>query len=158
MLVELKGLHRELLAAIAALEALVAAAEPDRTRLPGIRAHLVNASARRRRWIDNHVYPHLLGHLPAQDGRLLEGLRSQNIELRELSLQHVNRWTVETIFRDWTGYRRAASAMTASMRQRIAAEQALLYPLLDRVPTRPPTSGWIGIANGLGARRAEQVH
>lgn len=152
MLVELKELHRELLAAIAAVEVLVAAAEPDRSRLPAARARLTNASARRRRWIDNHVYPHLLGRLPADDERQFDRLRTENIALRDQSLQHVTRWTTEAIARDWNGYRDASALMTATMRQRIAAEQALLYPLLDRVPARPPAGS--GGASGACADEA----
>lgn len=141
MLIELKTLHRELLAAIAAVEQLVADAEPDRGRLPAARASLVNASARRRRWIENHVYPHLDGQLPAEDQRGLDALRDENVDLRAQSLAHVNDWTIEAIVRDWNGYRRAAAAMMASMRQRILAEQELLYPLLDRLPARASANG-----------------
>ncbi len=141
MLIELKNLHRELLAAIAKLEGLVAAAEPDPVRLPIARAQLVNASARRRRWIDNHIYPQLVGRLTAEDARHLEALQQDNVELRARSNRHVADWTLDTIVGDWRGYSRASAEMTFSMRRRIAVEQALLYPLLDRLPLRPPAPG-----------------
>ncbi len=79
----------------------------------------------------------MLGQLPIEDEWQLERLRIENDDLREQSLRHVNHWTVEAIVLDWSGYRRASAAMPAGMRRRIAAEQALLYPLLDRVPMRP---------------------
>lgn len=140
MLIELKNLHRELLASIAALEALVEAAAPDPVRLPIVRANLVNASARRRRWIDNHIYPQLRRQLSPEDAEHLDALQQDNVALRARSVRHVAAWTNEAILADWPGYCRASAEMTFSMRRRIAVEQALLYPLLDRLPLRPLAS------------------
>ena len=156
MLIELKNLHRELLAAIAKLEALVAAAEPDTVRLPIVRTELVNASARRRRWIDNHIVPQLIGRLSGEDARHVESLQHDNVALRARSARHVADWTLETIVGDWPGYRRASAEMTFSMRRRIAVEQALLYPLLDRVPLRSAASGGGPPTNAQGRRETIQ--
>ena len=131
MLADLERIHENLLSCLSELELLHQEAKPDRSRLADVRWRLSRASAARTRFIDEKVYPYLLQRVSPSDAHKLKELRTQNLALRTASTAHVGRWTIEQVFDDWLGYRRASSAMAASMRNRVAAEKEILYPLLD---------------------------
>lgn len=132
MLNELKDIHDELLGLLNDLAKLTNEVEPDRQRLTGIRWRLSSASGKRRRHLDEIVYPALIARHPGPQGDPVRMLRDATGVAMAATREHVAAWSVDQILVDWAGYREASARMRDTMRLRIAAEQALLYPLLDR--------------------------
>jgi hypothetical protein len=130
MLARLKTIHEELLAGIKTLEAVVQQAIPDVAGLTNARWKLSRASSHRRKFLTDHVYP-ALDRVPSSDSRRLEELRAAGAAMLGESARHIAAWSTERIVNDWPGYQRDSMAMRASMRSRIAAEKAVLYPLIE---------------------------
>jgi hypothetical protein len=130
MLAELKEIHEDLLATIAAIEAIVEQSTPDRVNLTSARYKLTRINGRRRKFLAEKVYPRLESLSPAHAQRAA-ALRNGAASLLAASAQHIARWSVEHIVANWTDYQRASAAIRASMRERIATERAVLYPLLE---------------------------
>jgi len=130
MLARLKIIHEQLLTGIKMLEAVVQQATPDVADLTNARWKLSRASSHRRKFLADHVYP-ALDHLPPSDSRRLEELRAAGAAMLGESARHIAAWSTEQIVNDWPGYQRASMAVRAAMRSRIAAEKAVLYPLLE---------------------------
>jgi len=131
MLVELKSLHSELLDLLARMEALTAE-HFDEHAVADARWKLTRASNRRRRFLEEVVYPHLLARISPGEALRIKDLQGNAGASRAASSAHIRHWTPEHIARDWTGYQRASNAMRASMRERIAKEKSVIYPLLER--------------------------
>ncbi|MES2042291.1 MAG: hypothetical protein V4475_00345 [Pseudomonadota bacterium] len=136
MLARLKAIHEELLAGIKTLEAVVQQSTPDVAGLTNARWKLSRASFHRRKFLVDHVYP-ALDRLPSSDSRGLEDLRTAGAAMLSESARHIAAWSTEQIVRDWPGYQRASMAVRAAMRNRIAAEKAILYPLLEAAERAP---------------------
>jgi len=130
MLARLKTIHEELLTGIKTLETVLRAATPDVAGLTNARWKLSRASAHRRKFLTEIVYPALDG-VPEADARKLEALRTAGAAVLAESARHIAAWSTEQIVNDWAGYQRASAAMRGAMRSRIAAEKAVLYPLLE---------------------------
>ncbi len=130
MLARLKTIHTELLAGIKTLETVVQQSTPDVAGLTNARWKLSRASSHRRKFLAESVYP-ALDRIPAADSRRLDELRAAGTTLLAESAQHIAAWSTERIVKDWPGYQRASAAVRATMRNRIAAEKAILYPLLE---------------------------
>ena len=130
MLARLKAIHEELLDGIRTLEAVLRQATPDVAALTSARWKLSRASGQRRKFLAESVYP-ALEQIPAADPRSLEELRNAGAAMLAESARHIAAWSTERIIADWAGYQRASATMRAAMRNRIAAEKAVLYPLLE---------------------------
>jgi hypothetical protein len=126
----LEEAHRVLSLQIGVLEGLVEQAVPDRAALANARWALTRASRRRTELLVHSIYPWLLAHAPADVRARIRALQEGGDECRIISSTHVGTWTIERVAADWKGYRVASRTMRRTMRDRIAAEQALLYPLL----------------------------
>jgi hypothetical protein len=129
MLAELKSAHDDVLRAIDALAEEVARPEPGQM-LPAARLALSKASGRRRSLLQCTILP-ALHDLDPVSGRAVDALRRAMADDLVASSDHVRRWTLTQVQADWLGYRKASDATRAHMRQRIEAEAALLYPLLE---------------------------
>jgi hypothetical protein len=130
MLARLKTVHEELLAGIKTLETVVQQSTPDVAGLTNARWKLSRASSHRRKLLAETVYP-ALDQASAADARRLDELRAAGTALLAESAQHIAAWSTDRIIGDWAGYQRASSAMRGAMRDRVAAEKAILYPLLE---------------------------
>jgi hypothetical protein len=130
VLTRLKTIHEELLAGIRTLEAVVQQSTPDVAGLTNARWKLSRASSHRRKFLAEIVYP-ALDRGTDTDLRRLEELRTAGAAMLGESARHVAAWSTERIVADWAGYQRASTAIRAAMRNRIAAEKAILYPLLE---------------------------
>jgi hypothetical protein len=131
MLTELHQAHEQLLAALSDLEALTSVPQPDSTALSGVRWKLSRASSQRRRLVEQACAALIECASPAET----EGVRAlrQGIgELQSASSRHVGTWTLARVIEDWDGYRAASEEMRGRMRERIATEKRVLYPLLQR--------------------------
>jgi hypothetical protein len=132
-LAQLTKTHADVLTAIDRLETLLQPEEPDRATLATARWRLTQASGRRRRLLDQEIYP--LVEQGADGGEQgVRDLRAADGGAIAMSSQHIATWSIDHIADDWPGYRAAATTMLASMRQRIALETTILYPLLEEAP------------------------
>lgn len=131
LLAALGAAHDELGRALDALDALTGAEPPDPARFAHARWRL--SSARRaRRAVAAEVHAALLAATAPHEASAVARLRSDDDRRLRESALHVQHWTSERIVADWPGYRAAAAAMRAASREWIAAERALLFPLLER--------------------------
>lgn len=131
MLAELRAAHETLLAGIQELEDATRAPSPDASALAAIRWRLSRASGHRRRLVDQACAEAMARAAPGAAAEI-ERLRESNAELRAVSSRHVGGWTIDRVVADWAGYRAASAEMRKAMRVRIAAEKAVLYPLLGK--------------------------
>jgi len=131
MLAELKSLHDEVLAGIAALEAIVSADKPDPAALAHARWQLTRVS-RNRGLLLAKIYP-AIEHVRGLDSARLTAMRAEHQAAIAASSRHIAAWTPERILADWPGYQAASANHRAAMRARVAAEQATLYPLLTQL-------------------------
>ncbi|MGQ0589752.1 MAG: hypothetical protein ACT4N8_09505 [Sphingosinicella sp.] len=128
---ELQQAHHDLLAALATLEELTAEPRPDPGRYPNARWRLSLAS-RRRRTVTTAACTELLGTASPDEASIIRALIAGEAHKLGESASHVRKWCMDAIAADWSGYCAASNALRKSMRDRITAEQAVLYPLLDR--------------------------
>lgn len=129
---ELRRAHADLLAEIDGLAALTRAPEPDVDALTSSRWRLSRAS-RRRRALVGSLYGRLSpSATPAEAGQI-RFLQTADQASVEASHSHVARWTVQTIRANWAAYCKASETMRASMKERVSKEQAVFYPLLERL-------------------------
>jgi len=128
---ELKEAHEQLLARLDALEELVRGSTPSRDLLSTTRYQLTRASGRRRKLLEERVYPMLLERLDGAAAEAVRALRDSTATMVAASAKHIHRWSIDEILDDWSGYCAASAWMRRQMRERIAREQRVLYPLLD---------------------------
>lgn len=131
MLGELKQAHEVLLGCISELEAALAEEFLDASTLARIRLKLSKASSARRRVVAGAIQD-LSARANASEAARLTLLRENDGPVLAASSNHVGAWSIDAILADQEGYRTASTAMRKSMRERIATEKAILYPLLER--------------------------
>ncbi|MBS0477782.1 MAG: hypothetical protein JSR79_00590 [Proteobacteria bacterium] len=132
MLAKLKSLHGEILAGIATLESIVSADSPDPAALARARWQLTRASRNRGLLIAGDIFA-AIERSGRIDAGALAALRADHHAAIAASSRHIAAWTPERILSDWPGYQQASAKHRASMRERIAAEQSALYPILERI-------------------------
>jgi hypothetical protein len=69
------------------------------------------------------------GHLAGKPEALRE-LKRRDLEQFQLTSKTIQQWTPALVQADWAGYHDASCKVREGLRQIIAAERALLYPLL----------------------------
>lgn len=131
LLAELQQAHAELLDALAVLERLTGRPSPDPDPLANARWRLSLAS-RKRRSATAMVCAELLGDLSPGEAAAIDGLLAEGARQLSQSAAHVRKWTTAGIAADWRGYCAASAVLRGTMRIRIAAEQGILYPLLEK--------------------------
>lgn len=135
MLGDLKLAHDELLGYISDLEAVVEGDMIQASVIARVRFQLSKASSRRRRLVAEAIDRLSVGATTEETLRL-NSLRENNAAILAASSSHVGEWSIETILANSEGYRAASAAMRKSMRERIAMEKGVLYPLLERTNPR----------------------
>ncbi|MGQ0661525.1 hypothetical protein [Sphingosinicella sp.] len=130
LLADLRLAHQDLLGALGGLEALTSHPEPDAGRYPGARWRLSLAS-RKRRQLTSAACAELLPVAPPVEAEAIERLRRDEASRLRETAAHIHAWPTANVSADWAGYCAASLLVRRSMRARIAAEQAALYPLLE---------------------------
>lgn len=123
--------HEALLDAIDALDRLAEEDEPDEPRLTSARYRLSRLSTERRQLVAR-LCAQLLLQLAEQEAAQLRAFQKRQEQVLTQSLDHVHSWSMREILSDWDGYRMASGRMRQSLRDQVAEERALLYPLLGR--------------------------
>lgn len=129
MLNELRDIHEELLAALAALDMLTGRESPDEAAVAAARVRLGRASSRRRRLFDA-ACNRLMENASPADAQKIREVRELNAAQLQASTAHIGTWSLREIVADWPGYCRTARGMRQSMRDLIAADRETLFPLL----------------------------
>jgi hypothetical protein len=142
MLSELRGAHRNLRIHLEELESL-SSGPLDIAILASARWKLGQASLSRR-LLSGRICEYFLTRCDAAQVTALQALRDADRVMLRQSADHLRKWTSETIVGDWRGYCRDGRAIRGKTCAHIAAEQRLLYPLLERSAER-------GERNGNGA-------
>ena len=126
---DLQAAHSHLLDALEVLEAALASEVPDRAMLANARWKLSRASGMRRKLLVETVYP-LIEAAGGAGAARVAALRREDGEMSAASARHVATWTLDAVLADWPGYRAASATMRQAMQARVAAERAILYPLV----------------------------
>jgi hypothetical protein len=131
MLAELKAIHTELEAAMDELDRLTTETAPNQTGVAAARARLSRASGKRRGLFD--MATNYLGKTagPANAQKIRE-LRDKNAAQLEASTAHIGAWGLRQLVADWPEYVRTAAPMRQSMRDLIAADRNILFPMLEK--------------------------
>lgn len=131
MLEYLKQAHEALLGCISELEAVLAGEVLDASTLARIRLQLSKASSQRRKIVTEAIQRLSESANPSEAARL-DLLRKNAEAMLAATSSHVGEWSIDAILADNDGYRAASATMRKAMRERIATERAVLYPLLER--------------------------
>jgi hypothetical protein len=102
---------------------------PDARSLADCRWKLIRLVTGHLAYEGLHLYPALF----KSGGKEADTARQMATEIEQLTgalHDHVREWTVTRIESDWTGYRRAAELLIATLVSRIDREEKDLYPLL----------------------------
>jgi len=139
MLAELRQHHEKIGNLLAALEVVCQDRHADIVKVSAVRLELTRASRARSAYLNAVVYPKLMRTCPPDKRIALEKLKSDGLLMLVRSGDHIRRWTSRAITENWPGYCRASAAARQTMRDRIALEAQLIYPLLkDETPGRQP--------------------
>lgn len=129
---DLRSAHRNLIARMEALDRLARGAIPDPTVLSMARWKLGQASLSRR-LLTGRICEYFLLRCDGPEVEELVRLQQADRAMLRLSAEHLGKWTMESIARDWPGYCRAGTEIRRRTHDHIALEQRLLYPLLEQV-------------------------
>jgi len=139
MLAELRQHHAKIESLLTALEALCEDRHADIVKVSAVRIELTRASRARSAYLNTTVYPKLMRTAPPDKRIALEKLKADGLLMLVRSADHIRHWTTREITADWPGYCIASAAARQAMRDRIALEAELLYPLLkDERPGQQP--------------------
>jgi len=141
MLAELRQHHEKIGNLLAALEVVCQDRHADIVKVSAVRLELTRASRARSAYLNAVVYPKLMRTCPPDKRIALEKLKSDGLLMLVRSGDHIRHWTTREITQDWPGYCLASAAARQTMRDRIALEARLLYPLLEKERAgRQPTT------------------
>jgi len=141
MLAELRLHHEKIGTLLNALEALCEDRHADIVKVSAVRLELTRASRARSAFLNAVIYPKVTRSCPPDKRIALEKLKSDGLLMLVRSGDHIRHWTTREIAADWPGYCIASAAARQTMRDRIALEAQLLYPLLRDVrPGNKPTA------------------
>ena len=150
LLGELGGVHCNLFSHLQALEDLSSAPSVDSIALANARWKLGQASLSRG-LLAGRICEFFLSRCNPDQATALKSLRDAGHELLRQSATHIGKWTAESIARDWIGYCRDDRGIRRRIRAHIAAEQSLLYPLLERLTASRGING-NGASDGTRTR------
>jgi len=140
MLHKLEALHEATRAALWDMEELTRASIPDRARLSTVRWKLTSLTTKRLRLIELEIYPALLPAAQPEERAALEQLAADRRERRQMSADHIERWSLERALTDWEGYRKASAAIRSDALAKLNREREVLIPLLQRLEHASPGS------------------
>jgi hypothetical protein len=133
MLQDLENTHRELLQAADALEVQTSRKVPDPMALGRARLAICKGESRRFQLLEQRIYPMLLDRGTDAEVELLLDLRSSSREMRVATSEFVAGWSMGRALAHWDSYRSGSALLQATLRRRLAAEEALLNPLVARL-------------------------
>lgn len=132
MLTKLQTAHAELLAGIAAMQAVNDRADASPEQWIYSRWLLGRASRMRRLCVERACLFVLPAATPSERFHIRR-LQAHGMAMRQTSRNYVAHWTPERIARDWRGYCAASIPMRGGVTDRIIAEQEILIPILKRM-------------------------
>lgn len=131
LLLQLVRAHERLGACFSRLDDLLQQESADLDRDEAVRRELAEAK-RKRALAVQHVLEFLSGRADDADRRKLAELESITQRTLLASAEHLRRWTPIAVSGSWREYGAAQRAIRSHWLDVIAAEQAILYPLLKR--------------------------
>jgi hypothetical protein len=127
----LKSVYAHLENCIAQMELATVSPKPDMRLLANARFKISQASLARRQLL-HQACGHLLGLVTPTEAQMVRSLKRDSADNATASTEHVRRWPVAQVEREWNAYREASRQVRARMKQAIRFEQRLLFPLLAR--------------------------
>jgi hypothetical protein len=111
------------------MEQLTLSPEANPLRFSHARLHVTRASMERRN-LFRRVVVQLSRNPSAAVARALSILQEHDLELLEMTSEHIAAWPAARIKANWLGYCEATRAIRQRSRSNIERERQLLYPLL----------------------------
>ena len=130
MLHTMEEYHRQIMAGLASIRAHCGASEPDSAALEVSRKGLSAVSQARSTFVTEVVVPRLLQNSDVDQRAELLDLLCLIAAKREISCEHVERWTLTTIDADWPGYCGAAKVIWAMMEDQLDRERQFIISRL----------------------------
>lgn len=119
---------------MAELDTLVRGPVPPKNDVIDARWKISRASlARRTLWYS--IHRHLSTRVAGQNAIELKRLYENDMILLRASSEHVAKWSIAAVMRDWEGYGVASNAIRWKMKAAIGSEQRVLYPMMGTVVT-----------------------
>lgn len=131
LLVKLEITHRQIESGIADLEAVASDGPPQGTQFDAVRLQIGQAILKRRQ-VASEVYSTLLSAICAEDAVAVRGLQERDLEQFQRTSEVIRHWTPQMLRDDWSGYCEASRKVRDGLREILAAEKKLLFPLLVR--------------------------
>ena len=128
-LAALQSAHRQIMTAMADLEAIAAEDVPDIARFSAVRLRISQANLARAR-VARQVCTHLVGIITAQQSDGIRALQRRDVHQLQHASALVRDWNLDAVVEDWGGYRTAARDVRDQLQALVAAEKQRLYPLL----------------------------
>lgn len=129
MLEELQRLHANILLHLEDLDMLTSEDQPSIVELTATRLALTRASRARRALLDR-IYEELTPSADPMAKAALAALQAEGNENLKRSAAHIGEWALEDLRRRWSDYCVASMKLRTEMRQRVAVEKKVIYPLL----------------------------
>ena len=133
MLQTMEEYHRQILEGLATIRSHCGASEPDSPALDASRKRLSAVSQARSTFVTEVVVPRLLQDSDVDQRAELLDLLCVIAAKREISFEHVERWTLTTIDADWLGYCGAAKVIWAMMEDQLDRERQFIISRLRNV-------------------------
>ena len=129
---ELEATHRQIEFCIEDLQAVTSDGPPVGTQFSTIRLRIGKAILARRR-IAHDAYSRLLAEVASDDVAAVRDLQQRELAQFHFTSEIIGHWTPQLLQGNWQEYCEASRRVRDGMREIIAAEKRLLYPLLDRL-------------------------
>lgn len=130
---KLRDEHRLLEADIGHMLDIVANPSPDAASIAAIRWRLAQTLFEHCAHEDRAIHDRLAQSGDAAAIAVCSDYRRAHVALGEVFGRYLADWPIDRISRDWDGFGSATRAMARSVADRIAVEEAQLYPLLERI-------------------------
>lgn len=129
LLTQLERAHDALLKAMSDLDKLTRSPLPAKAAVIDARWNISRASlARRTLW--NRIHAHLSARACQDLAFDLDQLQEGDRALLRASTEHVGKWRIDAVMRDWPTYCEASQAIRWKMKAAIGAEKRVLYQAL----------------------------
>lgn len=119
--------HQQVESCAFSLETVLMSELSDIGQLSTVRLRLRQANLARTQ-VALDACRHLMTIYPAQ--RSLRDLQQRELDVSHMISSHVQSWTVQALLDDWNGYCLATNKVLEGVRELMAAEKTLLYPML----------------------------
>lgn len=133
MLQTMEEYHRQIMDGLTNIRAHCGASTPDSPALDVTRKGLSAVSQARSAFVTDVVVPRLLQDSDVDERAELLDLLCVIAAKREISFEHVERWTSTTIEADWSGYCGAARVIWAMMEDQLERERQFIISRLRNV-------------------------